>query len=78
MTKMAFAPFILLTTIGSAVWNSFLVVLGYIAGNSWEKISNVIDKFSDAILIALIVLVVGYLIYHFTKKDNKEEKIKSE
>lgn len=71
MTKMAFVPFILLTTIGSAVWNTVLVVLGNIAGNSWERISNVIDKFSDVILIALIVLMVGYLIYHFTKKDKK-------
>lgn len=72
MTKMTFMPFILLTTIGSAVWNTVLVVLGHIAGNSWEKISNVIDKFSDVILVILIVLVVGYLIYHFTKKDNGE------
>lgn len=77
MTKMAFVPFILLTTIGSAVWNTVLVVLGHIAGNSWEKISNVIDKFSDVILIILIVLVIGYLIYHFTRKDKSEDRIKS-
>lgn len=77
MSKMAFVPFILLTTLGSAVWNTVLVILGNVAGNSWEKISNVIDKFSDVILILLIVAVVGYLIYHFTKKDNKEKnKIK--
>ena len=74
MTKMAFTPFILLTTLGSAVWNTVLVILGHIAGNSWEKISNIIDKFSDVILIILIVLVVGYLIYHFTKKDKTEKK----
>lgn len=74
MSKMAFVPFILLTTLGSAVWNTVLVVLGNVAGNSWEKISNVIDKFSDVILIVLIVVVVGYLIYHFTKKDNKKDE----
>lgn len=76
MTKMAFIPFILLTTIGSAVWNTVLVVLGHVAGNSWEKISNVIDKFSDVILVILIALVIGYLIYHFTRKDNKEDSKK--
>lgn len=76
MTKMAFMPFILLTTIGSAVWNTVLVVLGHVAGNSWEKISNVIDKFSDVILVILIALVIGYLIYHFTRKDNKEDSKK--
>ena len=76
MSKMTFLPFILLTTLGSAVWNTVLVVLGHVAGNSWEKISNVIDKFSDVILIVLIIAVVGYLIYHFTKKDNKKEETK--
>lgn len=69
MSKMKFMPFIILTTIGSAVWNTVLVILGNVAGNSWEKISNVIDKFSDVILILLIAAVVGFLVYHFTKKD---------
>lgn len=76
MTKMAFTPFILLTTIGSAVWNTILVVLGHIAGNSWEKISNIVDKFSDVILVILIVAVGGYLVYHFTKKDKPNVKDK--
>ncbi|MBQ8044572.1 MAG: DedA family protein [Clostridia bacterium] len=74
MSKMAFTPFILLTTLGSAVWNTVLVALGNIAGNSWEKISRIIDKFSDVILVVLIVAVVVFLVYHFTKKDNKEVK----
>ena len=71
MSKMAFVPFILLTTLGSAVWNTVLVILGNAAGNSWEKISQIIDKFSDVILVVLIVAVVAFLVYHFTKKDNK-------
>ncbi len=74
MSKMPFMPFILLTTLGSAVWNTLLVILGNIAGNSWERISHVIDKFSDVILIVLIVAVIVFLVWHFTKKENKEEK----
>lgn len=73
MSKMAFVPFILLTTLGSAVWNTVLVVLGSVAGNSWDKVAGVIDKFSDVILVILIVAFVGFLIYHFTKKDKKKE-----
>ena len=73
MSKMKVVPFVLLTTIGSAVWNTALVVLGHIAGNSWEKISHIIDRFSDIILVILIVAVIGYLIYHFTKKDEKQK-----
>ena len=72
MSKMKFAPFILLTTLGSLVWNTVLVILGNIAGNSWEKISHIIDKFSDVILVILILAIVGFLIYHFTKKDKKK------
>lgn len=76
MSKMKFLPFILLTTVGSTIWNTVLVILGNVAGNSWEKVSHVIDKFSDVILIALIVAVVGFLIYHFTKKDKNKEETK--
>lgn len=76
MSKMAFLPFILLTTLGSAVWNTVLVVLGHVAGNSWEKISHVIDKFSDVILILLIVAIVGFLIYHFIKKNKNDKETK--
>ena len=76
MSKMAFLPFILLTTLGSAVWNTVLVVLGHVAGNSWEKISHVIDKFSDVILILLIVAIVGFLIYHFAKKNKNDNETK--
>ena len=77
MTKMAFLPFILLTTIGSAVWNTVLVILGNVAGNSWEKVSHIIDKFSDVILVVLVIVVVGFLIYHFTKKDQDKTKLKN-
>lgn len=76
MSKMAFLPFILLTTLGSAVWNTVLVILGHVAGNSWEKISHIIDKFSDVILIILIVAIVGFLIYHFTKKNKNDDETK--
>ena len=73
MSKMKVVPFILLTTLGSAVWNTVLVCLGNIAGNSWEKISGIIDKFSDIVLVVLIIAFVGFLIYHFAKKDKMKE-----
>lgn len=76
MSKMAFTPFILLTALGSAVWNTVLVILGNVAGNSWEKISHIIDRFSDVILIVLIVAVITFLVWHFTKKDKKDIKKK--
>ncbi len=76
MSKMAFTPFILLTTLGSALWNTVLVILGNVAGNSWEKISHIIDKFSDVILIVLIVALIAFLVWHFTKKDKKDIKTK--
>ncbi len=73
MSKMPVVPFVLLTTLGSAVWNTVLVVLGSVAGNSWEKIAGIVDKFSDVILIVLIVAVVGFLVWHFTRKRPQEE-----
>ena len=36
MSKMKMPMFLLLTTIGSLVWNTVLVYLGVVAGESWE------------------------------------------
>lgn len=68
MAKMHFLPFILLTTVGSVVWNVILVLLGHFAGNSWEKIAGLISRFSDVVLVILIIAVVVLVIRHFKKK----------
>lgn len=71
MAKMNMLPFLVLTTVGSAIWNTILIILGKIAGSSWHKIAGYVGTFSDAILIcSLIIFLIGILMFYL--KNNKK------
>ena len=77
MTKMRMLPFVIYTVLGTAVWNTILVIAGHLLGASWEKVANIVDKFGNVVLILLVVAAIAFLVWHFAKKY-KEDKIEKE
>ena len=69
MAKIAIFPFLILTTVGSLIWNTVLITLGRIAGASWEKIAEYIGGYSDIVLGIFIVIAVLGVIAFYTKKS---------
>lgn len=63
MARMNFGYFLLLTVVGTAIWNTILVNLGAFAGSQWEKIAAVINTYSNITLVVLIVLGFIFLIW---------------
>lgn len=61
--KMKFVPFLMLTTIGSLVWNVALVCIGAAVGSSWETIVHYLDIYSNVVyvLLASCLVIVGFL-----------------
>lgn len=76
MSEMPIPKFLLYTGIGSAIWNTVLVLIGAYAGEKKDFIIELIDKFSYVILF---LLIVGFIIfvYFFYKKRNKKKIIKN-
>ena len=74
MSEMPLIKFLIYTVIGSTFWNTIVTVLGRRAGNNWEDIVKIFDKFSHVILIILIILFTIFLIYYFTKTFKKKKK----
>lgn len=76
VVKMPIPRFIVLTTLGSTIWNTLLVGAGYILGENWQKVETVVGNFSTVIVVILIVLVlawVGWKIYQRKKaKDHPD------
>ncbi len=71
MSGMKFIPFVILTTLGSLIWNTILIVLGSITGENWNLISEFINKYSHLVLILIVVIfIIGIIIYY--KKRLKE------
>ncbi|WP_231745003.1 DedA family protein [Mycobacterium sp. IS-1590] len=58
---MPFVRFIALTTAGSAVWNSVLVVAGFKLGNNWEAVSTWTSRYQYAVLAVTAVLIAVWL-----------------
>lgn len=71
IAQTSLGKFCLLTTIGSAIWNTLLVVLGAWVGQSWNKIVII---FNDYTTIAIIIMaIVGlYFAYRWYQKRIKK------
>lgn len=69
MAKMAMIPFLLLTTVGSLIWNTVLITLGRIAGASWSKIAVYVGGYSDVVLIGFIIVFILGIVAFYLKKS---------
>jgi membrane protein DedA with SNARE-associated domain len=61
MTRMKMNIFLLLTVIGTFIWNTVLVFLGRLAGNAWDRVVLYMDYYSMAVG-ALIFLILGIVL----------------
>ena len=59
---MNFPLVLALTLAGSLIWNSIFVVGGYLLGGQWHRIEAVAGWFSNAVVAAIGVLVVAFLV----------------
>ncbi|PJE97997.1 hypothetical protein CUT44_01755 [Streptomyces carminius] len=58
VARMPMRTFLILTALGSALWNTLFVLLGYTLGDNWHIVSDYAGMYSRAV-IALVVLAVG-------------------
>lgn len=73
MAEFPIKRFLLFTAGGSLIWNTVLIIVGRLAGASWERFSILIEKYSF-VLLAIVILIIGsgYLIYWIkTKRSTK-------
>lgn len=73
MSEMPMAKFLLYTTVGSAIWNTVLIVIGNRVGENWESILGVFDQYSHIVLILLILIFVLFIVWFYTKSKRKRK-----
>jgi membrane protein DedA with SNARE-associated domain len=69
MARMNFVTFLLLTTLGTLIWNVVLVNIGAAVGSSWETIVGYMDIYSNAVYAILAILFILFVIL-FVKRRN--------
>ncbi|MFE5715606.1 DedA family protein [Streptomyces sp. NPDC056501] len=59
--RMPLPVFLLLTTVGSLVWNSVLVLAGYWLGDRWDLVEGYVGVLSKVVLVLALVALAAYL-----------------
>ncbi len=68
MTRMNFPLFLIFTTVGTVIWNTFLVTLGAKVGESWEDIVHYMDIYSNIVYLLLFIVIVFCVVYFWRRK----------
>lgn len=66
MAKLNFPIFFLYTLLGTLIWNTVLVYIGSVVGESWTTIVEWMDIYSNFVYVGLIIVFIIGVIY-FTK-----------
>lgn len=61
LERMPQPRFLLFTAIGSAVWNTALIVAGYVLGEQWSDVGRYSDWINYAVYAAIAVVVVRFV-----------------
>jgi membrane protein DedA with SNARE-associated domain len=62
MNRMPFLRFLLLTTLGSAIWTTLLTVAGYILGANWEAVVGFISQYQKLVLAVIVIGVIYFVV----------------
>lgn len=72
--KMPFWMFTLLTTLGSAIWNTIFVTFGYTLGNNWTVIEPYTDVISKVVYVIIAIALVWTLVKLIRREKRRKEK----
>lgn len=71
--RMNLVTFLLLTTLGTAIWNTVLVWLGVLAGESWKIVVEYFDTYSTVTLVVIGIVGLAALVIFYAKRAGKRE-----
>lgn len=70
MFKMNIWKFSLYTFLGSLIWSGLLTYIGFYLGSKWETLGPIFSKL-HYVIIALVLILIGYFIYRKVGKSRK-------
>ncbi|WP_100332564.1 DedA family protein [Bacillus xiapuensis] len=68
MTHMNMGAFLLLTTLGTLIWNVVLVNIGAAVGGSWNEIVGYMDIYSNVVYAVLALLLIVFVVLYIRKR----------
>ncbi|MEU3601978.1 DedA family protein [Streptomyces sp. NPDC006798] len=68
--RMSVPLFLVLTTIGSAIWNTIFVMAGYLLGENWESVTGYVSTYSKVVLVFAVLAVIGFFVVRMMKSGS--------
>ncbi|MFI9640830.1 DedA family protein [Micromonospora sp. NPDC051925] len=73
--RLPMGEFVLLTTLGSGVWNALVVGLGYTLGSHWQDVEKYSDWFNYAIFAIFAVMIGSWVVKKVrTRRDRGDRQ----
>ncbi|WP_243229642.1 DedA family protein [Microbacterium sp. CIAB417] len=66
--RMPVLRFAVLTTAGSAIWNSVFVLAGYFLGENWSSVERYADVFQLIVVITVVVALVAFVVLRLRRR----------
>ncbi|MGO2037167.1 MAG: DedA family protein [Brevibacterium sp.] len=67
MRNMPILKFTLLTTVGSAIWNTILIVAGFYLGENWSIVETYAGYFQTVVIVAVVAFVAVWIVLKIRK-----------
>ncbi|MET7276775.1 DedA family protein [Kribbella sp. NPDC005582] len=74
--RLSVPLFVLLTTIGSGIWNTLLIVAGYQLGERWHVVESSVGVLQWAVLGGAVAAVAWFVIVKLRARSSASEKVK--
>lgn len=72
--RMPLPVFVLLTTLGSLIWNSVLVMAGYWLGDQWEVVETYVGILSKAVVVLVAVALAAYVAVRLRGRNQAQHR----
>ncbi|WP_041289487.1 DedA family protein [Kribbella flavida] len=74
--RMSLLLFVALTTLGSGIWNTGLIVAGYLLGEQWHVVESYIGVFQWVVIAAAVLAVTWFVVVKVKARRSDPEKVK--
>lgn len=62
VTRMPIPKFLLLTGLGSLIWNTAFILVGWFLGAGWHIVTPYMDVVQDIVIIAVLLFIAGFVV----------------
>nr|WP_238992388.1 DedA family protein [Jiangella ureilytica] len=72
--RMSLTVFLLFTALGSAIWNTVFILLGYQLGQNWDAVERYVGLLQYAVIGAVVLAVVAFVVLRVRQNRRDRER----